>query len=213
MAFEALRARIAFMRNEVNNPRYLATMVMDSQAVIRSNAPNLSGLMTRNLTTATPVVPTQGGLHAGLGDRGIVGKEDDSAPRGVIKQFLADHPEFKIGRDKKRKKKQKPTGGRSLGLGERVQQEFQFDKRKAWAYLPTEAKVLLAQARQEGEYGGKAGASPYFFQQEGSLDNWAGGAYAANIHPTHFLQSSMDEWRADYRGMVISELNRKLGLE
>lgn len=225
MALESLAARIRAQNQEMHNRRYIDDMVADAQALIRSeggsknSAPGGTGTMIRNLTTESGVTDTGHGYRAGLGDRGLVGHEDHSAPTGTIAQFLKDYPEFRLGRDegtnqklKQDRQSSKAAGGGSSGLDI----SKQFDKTKAWASLSEAGKTMLQRGREGGLYGGDsegvgAHMSAYFFQQEGSLDSWARGAGGANIHPDPFLARAMATWEAEALPQIIASLMSKLG--
>jgi len=212
MAFEGLKARIEKQRTIMHNQRYLADMVADAQSLIKQSAesnlphsaPAPTGTMIRNLTTESGIVETSTGLHDGLGDRSLVGHETNRAQPGVISEFLRDHDEFRLGREKdedlKKKKTDEKTG-------------FVFDKTKAWAYLSERAKAELQYAREGGMYGGGSegigvGMSAYFFQQEGYLDGWHEGAEKSNITPTYFVFKALREWRSQYARLVLDQVAR-----
>lgn len=187
---DALRERINMQWREMRNGDYLRDLVSDAKNIIREQTPAKTATMVRNLTTATPVREGSQGLSAGLGDRKLVGYESLGAPRGTIKAFLRDYPEFRT--------------------------RARVPEDKAWSYLSAEGKAVLQLEREGGKYGGSdqgvgVGKSAYFFQQEGSLDGWAGSAAKANITPTHFMSRAMSEWWNTSVPRVLKELARKVG--
>jgi hypothetical protein len=197
MAFDGLRDRIRAQVNEAHNPLYLNDILADASALIKQHGEDQvdTGTMLRNITTPTEVTPTDYGLRAGLGDRGLVGDESVASPSGVIRDFLNDFPQYRT-----------PVDQRKYGVG----------KASAWWDLPQEGKDELQIQRESGNYGGAdqgvgAKMSAYFFQQEGGLDGWMESATAAGIHSTEFVKKALEEWRSDYRGLVVNNMLEKSG--
>lgn len=197
MAFSGLRDRIRLQVAEAHNQRYLNDILADASSLIKQHGEDQvnTGYMLRNITTPTEVTSTDYGMRAGLGDREIVGDESISAPSGVIAAFLDDHPEFRT-----------PNSQSKYGGG----------KKNAWWDLPQEGKDELQYQRLGGKYGGAdqgvgVKMSAYFFQQEGGLDGWGASAAEAGIHPTLFVKKALDEWRDDYRALVINDFLGKSG--
>ncbi len=196
MAFSGLRDRIRTQVAEAHNERYLNDILLDAESLIKQHGEEQvkTGYMLKNLTTPTQVIQTDYGMRAGLGDRELVGDETVASPSGVIAEFLNDHPEFRT-----------PKEQREHG-----------DKEHAWSDLPQEGKDELQYQRLSGKYGGAdqgigVKMSAYFFQQEGGLDGWGASAAAAGVHPTWFVKKAMEEWREDYRSLVINNFLEKSG--
>lgn len=196
MAFNGLRERIRMQVAEAHNQGYLNDILVDASSLIKQHGEDqvATGYMLRNITAPSNVTQTDYGMRAGLGDRGLVGDETTAAPSGVIAEFLDDNPEYRT-----------PKAQREFG-----------DKRHAWWDLPLEGKIELQYQRLGGKYGGAdqgvgAKMSAYFFQQEGGLDGWGASAAAAGVHPTWFVKKALDEWREDYRALVINNFLEKSG--
>lgn len=196
MSFDGLRDRIRMQVAEAHNPRYLNDILADASALIKQHGEDQvdSGTMLKNITTPTEVTPTDYGLRAGLGDRGLVGDESVAAPSGVIQEFLDDFPKYRTPKD----------------------QREHGDKAHAWSDLPLEGRRELQIQRLSGKYGGAdqgvgAKMSAYFFQQEGGLDGWAASAAAAGITPTEFVKMAMEEWRTEYRSLVVNNMLENSG--
>jgi len=179
MAYERLRQRINSQLHEMRNGDYIRDMVEDARTIISYNSPSLTGTLRRNIIEKTPVRETSKGFTAGLGPRGRVGFEDRGSPRGTIKAFLRDFPQF-------RKKQQ--------GKGD------WFPASDAWKELGPEGQRVLQQQREAGNYGGLdqgvgVGKSAYFFVQEGSFPDWRSSGLKASLSGTGFVKRSLDEWR------------------
>lgn len=179
MAHERLRRRINAQLKEMRNGDYIHAMVEDARTIIAYNTPSLTGTMRRNLTERTPIRETKDGFRAGLGPRDSVGWENRGAPRGTIRAFLRDFPQF-------RKK------GRGKGDW--------FHPSEAWKELGPEGQRVLQEQRMAGNYGGLnqgvgAGKSAYFFPQEGSFPDWKASGMKASLSGSYFVKRSLDEWR------------------
>lgn len=102
------------------------------------------------------------------------------APRGTIKAFLDDHPEYKMARNRARRGPFRPS--------------------QAWWILPQRAKDMLQRERQAGKYGGNyqgvaSNRAAYLYPQSGERAEWRASAAAAGITPSFFIEAARVDWR------------------
>lgn len=192
---ERLRSRLNAQRAEMRNGDYIRHMIDDARTIILENSPTLTGTLRRNITERTPIRENKDGFVGGLGPRSSVGYEDRGAPRGTIRAFLRDFPQF-------RKK--------DRGKGD------WFHPSEAWKELGPEGQRVLQEQREAGNYGGlnqgvAAGKSAYFFPQEGSFPDWSASGKKANIFPQGFVKRSLDEWRELVLPAIIRQFKVRFG--
>lgn len=119
------------------------------------------------------------------------------APRGTIKAFLRDHPEFRLKRNLLNQ-----LGGKSTWTGH-------WQPRQAWWRLSRNAKRVLQQERLAGKYGGAGNGigsdkAAYLYPQSGDRPEWEASAAAAGITPSYFLEAA----RVDFRTQDLPGLLR-----
>jgi hypothetical protein len=102
---------------------------------------------------------------------------DDPAPKGTIKDFLRDHPQYKVkGKDRK----------------------AQRYWHAPWWFLPTEGKRKLWEMREQGMYGGIPGKAPYWHV----LDKGHGRRAWVSAH--NYVGKSTEQIRAFVESRVRS---------
>lgn len=192
MLHERLRQRLIRQRAELRSGKYIEALGEDMKALLQDNAPSQTGNLVGNLTATSGIKENTSGFRIGFGSRSRIGISNIGAPRGTIKQFLDDYPQFK----------------RNWSLVRSAA--------RAWWALPAEGKELLQQERLAGNYGGigaiGVGKSPYLYPQEGSFSSWEASAGKANIRPTKFVNIAVNEWRYSSVPRVMRLFAKNMGL-
>ena len=180
-------------RAELRSGKYIEALGEDMKSLLQENAPSQTGNLVSNLTATSGIKENASGFRVGFGSRSRIGTSNTGAPRGTIKQFLDDYPEFK----------------RNWSLVRSAN--------RAWWALPAEAKALLQEERLAGNYGGinaiGVGKSPYLYPQEGSFSSWEASAGKAGVHPTKFINIAVNEWRYSSVPKVLRMFAKNMGLK
>lgn len=140
----------------------MATLASDA---LKSYTPNRG-----KIGRLQPAVSNKQPIANGWGVGGPIGKngllpDPSAAPKGMILEFLLNHPEYMK---------------RNKGRGRR--RAFPM----AWHYLPREAKDLLREERNSGMYQSGAPAAPYWLIAEEGMERVGVPArlYLRNSHST-----------------------------
>lgn len=193
MLHERLYKRLEEQRHKLRDGGYIEALGQDAKILLQTNAPSQTGTLVRNLGTSSGVHENQKGFTLGYGRRQNVGQSKIGAPRGTIRSFLRDYPEFR--------------------------RNWSFVKAMGspWKALPIEGRAKLQEERMNGSYGGSnqgagVGMSAYLYPQEGTFDEWNRSAAKAGIEPLHFIDIALTEWRAYSIPRVMSRFARDMGL-
>jgi len=132
-----------------------------------------------------------GAMVFSVGNMRQVGNPGRS-PRGTIKAFLRDHPEFRNSGNKFMQGKP--------GVISPWFKANSFRPSQAWWRLSRKAKQLLQQERLAGKYGGGyqgigTSRAAYLYPQSGDRPEWQDSADAADITPSHFIEAALVDWR------------------
>lgn len=189
MYHQRLFTRLERQRRTLRSAKFIEDLGSTLKVNLQENAPTQTGTLIRNLGTTSGVRETAEGLRLGYGQRSAIGPDDQGAPRGTIKAFLRDFPEFK------RKWSRVKTANR------------------AWWALPQAGKEELQRQRQAGRYGGESGVgakkSPYLYPQSGAFPGWQRAAAKASISSRDFIETALADWR-EYVPSVISAWWREM---
>lgn len=138
-ALPEIASRVTALKNADREAKRIADSF---STVVQAMAPRDTGWM---VTTASEVTKTNKGYAVGPFDK--LGRPRSRAPKGTIRRFLEDYPEYaykgKAGQTKKRRKRRAFPG--------------------AWHFLSAEAKRKLRDLRRAGAYG-MDGPSPRYWQ-------------------------------------------------
>lgn len=186
MPFEKLRAHYAAQRRYLRNGRELEDLLARLSGIYQNVASSDS--FAEAVGTITATRENERGLVKGMGPEEKVGRQG-RAPRGTIRQFLQDYPEFR----------RKNRGG---------------DKSTAWRRLPPVARIILQEEREQGRYGGAEAAGvgkvPYFFPQDQSLAPWQQAGEDAAIPGKYELNDAIEGWRERVVPQVLAQFRRRL---
>lgn len=125
--------------------REVKRMADSFSTVVQAMAPRETGWM---VSAASEVVTTRSGYAVGPFDK--LGKPRTGAPRGTIRRFLEDYPEYAYKMGKTKSGKQRVRRRRRAFPG-------------AWHFLSASAKRKLRDLRRAGAYG-MDGPSPRYWQ-------------------------------------------------
>jgi len=170
-----------------NDSKYTDQLGESLRSAVAAQVPVATGNMAQKLLRYR--VRRQGGTTwIYLGDASQLGNPG-RAPRGTIRAFLQDYPQYKL-RGKKRR----------------------FQERQAWWMLSLPAKRKLQELRMAGQYGGGyqsigSGKAAYFYPQEGSDPDWAASAEAAGIVSQHFVAKAIQTWTETDLPRIVRQFN------
>lgn len=176
----ALISRLERQLTIVQDERYVAQLGEAMRRQLIALVPVATGnLASKLLRIGGPRRMVGSRFQVWIGDARGLGNAN-RAPRGTIKQFLKDYPQYRL---------------------RRKQGQF-FTRSEAWWMLSRAGKAKLQELRQQGLYGGGyqgigSGKAAYFYPQEGSQADWADSAKGAGITPTHFVRDAVQIW-TDY---------------
>lgn len=175
----ALLSRLERQLTIVQDERYVTALGEAMRRELMARVPVATGnLASKLLRLGGPRRLVGSRFQVWIGDARGLGNAN-RAPRGTIKAFLKDFPQYRL---------------------RRKQGQF-FSRSEAWWMLSHAGKAKLQELRQQGLYGGGyqgigSGKAAYFYPQEGSQPEWGDSARRAGITPTHFVGEAVQVWTA-----------------
>ena len=141
-ALPEIQTRIAGLKTADQHVKQVADAF---SSTVQARAPKDTGWMS---STASETVKLRSGYGVGPFDK--LGRPRSRAPRGAIRQFLEDYPQYAYRLGKTKSGKQRVR---------RRRRAFP----SAWHFLSSEAKIKLRDLRRAGMYG-MDGPSPRYWQ-------------------------------------------------
>ena len=165
---------ITGLKERVTSPGLIVELGANLAEKLEANSPTASGATARALGYLGQPSLTDRGWSIGVGNKEWGGSPNTPAPRGTIAEFL-----------------------HSLSKGQRTRQ-VSIQRPDAWWKLPDWMKSQLEAGRREGKWGGQGALFA------GYLWNQNYGSAAARLSAKHFIEQSLEEWRAEVPGIVDS---------
>lgn len=174
----------------LQSDKYIRDLGESLRAEIAQHVPVATGNMAQKVLRMGGPRRHGSRFEMWIGDMRGLGNAN-RAPRGTIAAFLRDFPQYRMRRKRP------------------------FVKSQAWWELSRAGKRKLQELRMAGLYGGGyqgigSGKAGYFYQQEGSLPDWAQSAAEAGIHPTHFVEEAVRIWTSRDVPRVLAQFKRDL---
>ena len=190
MPYERLRSRLTAQRRYLRNGREVEELAQAYISAYHDASPHES--FRDAMDEATKTRENERGLIKGVGPEEKVGRQR-MAPKGTIRQFLKDYPEFRT---------------------HKAQARYGLDPRYSWWNMPMAGRKKLQEEREAGNYGGKDAAGsdkvPYLFAQDQSHPAWLAAGQKAAIDGWKSVEKAMVQWRKRGRAQVLFLFRQRL---